>query len=343
MRKYLLIVLVFISAFAVSTSAAFYSITGLSKLFAGATVAVIIMASSLEFSKIVIATILHRYWKVLHWMIRYYLVTAVIVLVIITSAGIYGFLSNAYQITSTKDNIIQTEISILKSKQDRFIEQRDILLSEKTEITNSITELRKNISAENKRQHIDKKSGEIITNVYTNTKSQELINKQLDVAVSNQERVDSKINSISDSIATLDMSILDIESKSDVAAELGPLKYLARITGKEMDIIVNWFLLLLIFVFDPLAIVLVITANFLLGKINRPAKIDVEPVLRPYTSVSPPEGYTYTPPDLPIVKTEETEATQNDEKNDIERDIRQTIPWAFTKDTNFRNTPHQDR
>ena len=94
------------SALSVSASAAFYSVSGLSKLFAGASLAVIIMASSLEISKLVTASLLYQYWDKLNKLLRTYLTIATIVLVLITSMGIYGFLSAAYQETANKDGIV---------------------------------------------------------------------------------------------------------------------------------------------------------------------------------------------------------------------------------------------
>ncbi len=95
--------LIAFSALSVSASAAFYSISGLSKLFAGASLQVIIMASSLEVAKLVIASLLYQYWNSINKALRTYLVTAAVVLVLITSMGIYGYLSNAYQSTANKE------------------------------------------------------------------------------------------------------------------------------------------------------------------------------------------------------------------------------------------------
>ena len=99
-----------LSALSVSASAAFYSVSGLSKLFAGASLEVLIMATSLEVSKLVIASLLYQYWKDLNKLLRFYLTSAAFILVLITSMGIYGFLSAAYQETATKSGIIDREI-----------------------------------------------------------------------------------------------------------------------------------------------------------------------------------------------------------------------------------------
>jgi hypothetical protein len=80
-----------------------------------------------------------------------------------------------------------------------------------------------------------------------------------------RDKVSLKIESLTDSITKLDLVILDMESNNEVAAEIGPLRYLAKITGKSMDEIVNWFTLLIVFVFDPLAVAMVIAINKYIG------------------------------------------------------------------------------
>jgi len=95
------------SALSVSASAAFYSVSGLSKLFAGASFEVIIMAGSLEIAKLVIASLLYQYWNKINKWLKYYLVSASVVLVLITSMGIYGFLSAAYQETYSKLSVVE--------------------------------------------------------------------------------------------------------------------------------------------------------------------------------------------------------------------------------------------
>ena len=110
-----------LSALAVSASAATYSVYGLSKLFAGASLAVMIMAGSLEFAKLVIASVLYQYWNKLNKYIRIYLFMAVLVLITITSGGIYGFLSGAYQETANQSELISKNLNILETKQNRYI------------------------------------------------------------------------------------------------------------------------------------------------------------------------------------------------------------------------------
>ena len=104
------------SALTVSASAAFYSVSGLSKLFAGAAFAVIIMAASLEVAKLVIASLLYQYRKTLPRLLKYYLSVACFILILITSMGIYGFLSAAYQETAAKAGNIDSQIALIEKK-----------------------------------------------------------------------------------------------------------------------------------------------------------------------------------------------------------------------------------
>ena len=116
MKQKLFPILIALSAMSVSASAAFYSVSGLSKLFAGATLAVIIMSTSLEVGKLVIASLLYQYRKTLPFFLKSYLTLACIVLIGITSMGIYGFLSSAYQETASKASTIDAQITLIETK-----------------------------------------------------------------------------------------------------------------------------------------------------------------------------------------------------------------------------------
>ena len=109
MKKYILPIILALSALSVSTSAAFYSITGLSKLFAGANTEVIIMASALEVAKLVIASFLCQYWEKVNKLLKIYLTVSLVILIGITSAGIYGFLSSAYQQTASQNVVVEKQ------------------------------------------------------------------------------------------------------------------------------------------------------------------------------------------------------------------------------------------
>jgi hypothetical protein len=252
--------LIAFSALSVSASAAFYSVSGLSKLFAGASLEVIIMASSLEIAKLVIASLLYQYWDTINKALRVYLTIAAGVLILITSAGIYGFLSAAYQETANKENIVTQQITALETKKALYEETRDNLLSDRK----SNNELRGTLSKGSTTQYTDK-NGNLV--VRTNNSAI----RNIESTAKENERLAAKLDVVNDSIFALETQILETRVNSEAASELGPLKYLSELTGVEMNRIINWLLLIIIFVFDPLAIALVIAANFAFAQL-RPKK-----------------------------------------------------------------------
>ena len=251
--------LIAFSALSVSASAAFYSVTGLSKLFAGASLEVIIMAGSLEVSKLVIASLLYQYWDTLIGWLKYYLSIACFILVIITSAGIYGFLSAAYQETANKANVVDKEIAFLSKQKDFYQEDVDRYEEELRLISQNISNL-----SQAKVANIQIKDTAVAGGVRNTISTAELrlARERLAVEENNRSNIQSKRNISADSLKTIEIKILNLESNTDLAAELGPLKYLQNLTGISMDRIINYLLLIIIFVFDPLAISLVVAANF---------------------------------------------------------------------------------
>ena len=257
-----------LSALAVSISAAFYSISGLSKLFSGAAFAVIIMAASLEVAKLVIASLLYQYRKGLPKFLKYYLSVACIVLILITSMGIYGFLSAAYQETAAKAGTIDAQISLVEVKRDNIKEQLVVYNEEKSSINESVTSLRNGLST-NKIQYKDT-LGNIITTQSSSTRR--VLTQQLDQAIERQTVINSKVDELNQKLFDYETEIVEIKTSDAISSELGPLKYLSGLTGTSMDKIINWLLLTIIFVFDPLAIALVIAANYAFEQIKPKTK-----------------------------------------------------------------------
>jgi hypothetical protein len=251
--------LIAISALSVSASAAFYSVSGLSKLFAGASLEVIIMASSLEIAKLVIASLLYQYRETIPRLLKYYLTSAAVVLILITSMGIYGFLSAAYQETASKAGNIEAQVELLETKRDNFEEQLIGYTQEKQSLNQSISDLRAGLAG-NKIQYRDKETGQIITT--TSSSNRKSFERQLDQALERQDILNERIDGINQSIFNLETEIVEVSTDDELAGELGPLKYLSGLTGVPMDKIINILLLIIIFVFDPLAIALVIAANY---------------------------------------------------------------------------------
>ena len=264
--------LIALSALSVSASAAFYSISGLSKLFAGAAFAVIVMSASLEVAKLVIASLLYQYRKSLPLLLKTYLSIACFVLILITSMGIYGFLSAAYQETSAKAGSIDSQIALIETKRDNVREQLTVYNTEKSTINGAVSDLRTGLS-NNKIQYTNAE-GVVITT--TSSSTRKALEKQLDQAIERQNTINSKVDTLNQRLFDYETEIVEVSINNDIAGELGPLKYLSGLTGIPMDNIINYLLLVIIFVFDPLAISLVIAANFAFEQLNKNKKKEEE-------------------------------------------------------------------
>ena len=258
LRKGFFPFIIAISALSVSGSAAFYSVYGLSKLFAGATVEVIIMAGSLEVAKLVIASLLYQYWDTINKLLRTYLTIAATILVLITSMGIYGFLSAAYQETYQTLLVNENRIEFLDNKAKFYEDDITRYDKELEQILDNISTLSnaKSVSIQVKDTSV---AGGIRNTI--STVDLRLAQDRLRVEENNRKDVYLRRSIAADSLQKYKFEILELQNNSDIAGELGPLKYLAGLTDTPMDRIINILLLVIIFVFDPLAIALVVAAN----------------------------------------------------------------------------------
>ena len=264
LKERLFPLLIAFSALSVSASAAFYSVSGLSKLFAGAAFAVIVMAASLEIAKLVIASLLYQYRKTIPKFLKWYLSVACFVLILITSMGIYGFLSAAYQETAAKAGNVDSQIALIETKRDNIREQLLVYNEEKSSINGAVASLRNGLS-NNKIQYTDT-LGNVITT--TSRATRNALEKQLDQAIDRQTIINAKVDQLNEKLFNYETEIVEVSMSNEVAGELGPLKYLSGLTGIPMDEIINYLLLTIIFVFDPLAIALVIAANFAFAQLQ---------------------------------------------------------------------------
>lgn len=263
--KYIFPVLIALSALSVSASAAFYSVTGLSKLFAGAKLEVTVMAASLEVAKLIIASLLHQYWQDINKILRFYLSSAVVVLVLITSMGIYGFLTSAYQETYRKMTLKENQISFLEQKKDFYAKDVARYDTELERISKSIENL-SNTKA-NSIQVRDTTSSTGYRNTISTT-GLRLAQSRIEAEEENRKEIQAKRTIVADSLQKYQMEILEAENGMDEAGELGPLKYIANLTGSSMDKVINILLLIIVFVFDPLAISMVVAASFAFKRVK---------------------------------------------------------------------------
>ena len=218
--------LVGFSALSIAGSAAFFSVYGLSKLFAGAQTAVIIMAGSLEFGKLVAASFLYRYWKSINLFHKTYMTIATVILILITSAGIFGFLSNAYQGATVS---FEKETTALLYKEDRLEQLLEDKLFLKEELEAAVAELPDNYRTAKRKL---------------------------------REEYQPKINKINEDIINLKSEVGDLKVKIiEAGVEVGPAIYLAKVFETDVDSVVKFFIFVLIFVFDPMAVIFVISYN----------------------------------------------------------------------------------
>ena len=247
-----------LSALFVAFNAAFFSVTGLAKLFAGASLSVMIMASSLEFAKLITAGYLYNYWDKINKAFRVYLSIGVVILVLITSLGIYGFLTAAFQDTLNQYNVSSKQKAFLQQKESFW--QADVTRydGELERISNNISTLSNAKSTGIQVRDTTSSTGFRQTGSTTELR---LSQKRIEVEETNRKEVQSKREVAADSLQSIQLKILELDTDTETGSELGPLQYLSTLLDKPMTDIINWFILIIIFVFDPLAVALVIAFN----------------------------------------------------------------------------------
>jgi cell division protein FtsL len=234
-------ILVGLSAIIIAGCAAYFSVTGLGVLFAGASISVMVMASSLELAKLVAATYLKQKWDEIGGFNKWYLTISVAVLMLITSAGIFGYLSNAFQAQSLQLQQVDREIAVHQTKIDQNTAQI-------TQLSTQITEFNTN-------------QGKIIDGGK--------VNSRLLRSIDNRDKEISKINNKISDLQTQNAGetekINEIKIKNlDLEKEVGGFRFVAEAFGVELKNVVKFFIFLIVIVFDPLAVALIIAFNGLI-------------------------------------------------------------------------------
>ncbi len=216
------IIILALSAFSIAGTAAWFSVVGLSSIFAGTSLAVIVMGSVLEFGKLVAASYTYRFWNTISIITKTYLITAIFGLMLITSAGIFGQLSKGYQTDTIPLRDITTQLNSLENEK---------------------------ISLQDRKKQIDG----IIASISPNyiTKRMELIDK----LSPETSKINARIPIIIQRIRDLKTTQISEEGK------VGPIIYIAKAFNCTVDEATKWMILLIIFVFDPLAVTLTIATN----------------------------------------------------------------------------------
>lgn len=234
-------------ALIVAGCAAFFSVQGLATLYAARFIAVCVMAGGLEIGKLVAASFLHRYWKTTGWMLKTYLTVAVIVLMGITSLGIFGFLTGAYQQSHTK-------VELTDVKQEALISKKEFLQSEINQLNSRINTLNEARKSQEKR--LPDLSSRAAKPIYD------------DIQRSSKEITEARarVDELTKELFKTSTEAIQEKVEGSKEVDIGTLKYVAKAFGVDMDTIVKWFTLAIVLVFDPLAVSLVLAYNSLIEK-----------------------------------------------------------------------------
>lgn len=266
-------VLLGFSALFVAACGGFFSVKGIGLLFSGSFWATIVMASSLEFGKVMATSFLYRYWNKINKLLKIYLISAVIILMGITSLGVFGFLSQAFYTTKANIDGIESQVALLESKKNSL----NIQITNNTDRIKTLIDTRKeqesNLSKAlnqsttttvtksgglfgNEKQEtvIDKKSVEL--------KSQTLNTMQGNITnlESNIEKINNINNTLNSEINNLDNQIIELK-KQVISSDIGTYKFIAEAFNVPIETVVKWFILFIVIVFDPLAVCLVLAYN----------------------------------------------------------------------------------
>lgn len=231
-----------LAAFLVAGSAAYFSVLGIATLFSGSFYQVVVMAGALEFGKLVATSYLYRYWNKTTLVLKAYLLIAVLILMGITSLGIFGYLSAAYQVNSSKFAQIDSQISLLTQQKESFDKEIE-------QINSRVDTLNKTRMGQEQR----------LLNL--SSKSSQPIYKDIERSGEEIKKLNDRVTELQQSKTEKDNQIIELKSEISKAKDIGTFKFVAQSINKPLDTIVTAFILVLICVFDPLAVSLVLAFN----------------------------------------------------------------------------------
>ena len=259
--------LVSFTALVIAGCAALFSVTGIGTLFAGAAVSAMVMASALELGKLVGISFLYRYWTEVPKALKTYLSVASVILIIITSAGIYGYLSSAYAKVAADPLKMNAEVQILNSQAQTIDEE----IKRKTQRLDQIISLRG--QQENRIDDLIAKSTTGSNITIRNAQN------QLTELTRTANTLQQEINKASAQRDSLKAKSLTTDVAITTNSDIGTFVYISRAIGVPLDTVVKWFILVIVLVFDPLSICLVLAYNFL---VKREAKQDTTEKLKTF-------------------------------------------------------------
>jgi hypothetical protein len=230
------------SAFLVAGTAAFFSVLGIATLFSGSYYEVMIMAGALELGKLIATSFLYRFWYVTNRLLKLYLILAVIILMGITSMGIFGYLSAAYQANSSSVAHVESQITLFEGQ--------------KTEANKEIDQIRERITTLNESRGSQEKrlSG-------LSSKAAQPIYKDIEKSGEEIQRLNERIGTIQQTVQENDQKIIALKQENQQSRDIGTFKFIADALKLPLDTVVTLFICILICVFDPLSVSLVLAFN----------------------------------------------------------------------------------
>ena len=258
------IILLIITTLGVAGSAAFFSVYGLAQVFSASFIPVVIMGGALELGKLVAASFLYRFWGDSPRLLKFYMSVAVLALMIVTSAGIFGFLTAAYQTDSIGLNQQNERITLYEDQKVSYQRRLDGI------------------------------------NTQIEAVPKDYITKRIELIGTFEEEK----TVILDKLTELDVQILELKTTVlTTEAKIGPIIYVAKVLGRDSDEAVFWFVLILIFVFDPLAVSLTLATNIAMRKRSEDKFVNDEPNHTLETDTTLPEDVPETDT-TPVVKSD---------------------------------------
>lgn len=302
-----------LSSLFIASCAAFFSIIGIGMLFSGSAIASMIMASSLEIGKLVATTFLYRYWKKSQILLKTYLILAVLALMFITSLGIFGYLTSAYQQSAIENKLSEEKIVYIQDQKKMF---DDKINNSKKRIEN-ITKLR---TSQEERLNESMTNVIISRNPIQLAQIQQSTKEFIDKSEKDIENENNKIQLSIDEMQKLDKQISDIKLQGSGKKDLQTFKFVADEFGVDINKVVKWFIICLISVFDPLAICLLLAYNTTLGDV-----IYVKDIVKKEESKNEPTVEE-------IVEQAKEEATQEVKDGQIIKEIIKEVPVHIEKE-----------
>ena len=241
-----------LTAFFVAICGAYFSVIGIATLFSGSFIQVATMASALELGKVVATSFLYRYWSTTSWLIRTYLLVAIIVLMVVTSVGVFGYLSAAYQVNSSKFSQLDQQSSVIESQKNTFDQE----VQQNNKRIETLNQLRAT-----QEQRVQEAG---------NYKAPR---EQAYAAIEKANQEIQKLTERNQSLQTekfkKDSELIELNKQTAHVKDIGTFKFVASVINKPLDTVVISFICILICVFDPLAVTLLIAFNIALKKNSR--------------------------------------------------------------------------